>query len=60
MAFSPQVQTLPVRKERRQFAIHPSILSLGAIAIVFVALITAVAILGVPQLDPQAQMFVTP
>jgi hypothetical protein len=60
MAFSPQVQSLPVRQERRRLAIHPSILSLAVIAIVFVALVTAAVILGVPQLDPQAQMFVAP
>jgi hypothetical protein len=60
MTFVPLIrsQSRPIRHPL--YPVHPGVLAAASIFLVLAVVLTAAVVHGVPQLDPQAQMFVVP
>jgi hypothetical protein len=60
MTYAPSARPHGYLARRRNFSVHPGLLAAAVIFVIYAALVVSVLVNGVPQLDPQAQMFVVP
>ncbi len=60
MTYVPAARPHGHLARRRSFSVHPGLLAAAGIFVIFAIVLASVLVNGVPQLDPQAQMFVVP
>jgi hypothetical protein len=60
MSFVPALRSHGRPARRGHLSVHPGLLAAAGILIIFAVVLVSAIVNGIPQLDPQAQMFVVP